>query len=89
MAKQKLTPWFRMDQSPVREGEYEGREKRTGQRLVVYWRKLDDSPKPDWYYDKGYLGPFHCWQSARADITAWRGLAAKPSPAPAPEGAQP
>lgn len=84
MAKQKLTRWFRMDQSPVREGEYEGREKRTGMRVVVFWRKLHDTPKADWYYDKGFLGPLHCWQSARADITAWRGLAAPAPKEPTP-----
>jgi hypothetical protein len=69
-----LTPWFRMDQKPVREGEYEGRDKRTGLRLVVYWRKLTDEPKPGWYYQKGILGPFNLWADATKDMTAWRGV---------------
>lgn len=72
----KRTRWFGMWIKPAREGEYEGRERRTGLTIVVYWRKLDDEPKPGWYYWKGMLGPFNLWQSADKDMTAWRGLSA-------------
>lgn len=72
----KLTKWIDMQIKPTLEGEYEGREKLTGARLVVYWRKPDDEPKPGWYYWKGILGPFNLWQSAGKDMTAWRGLSA-------------
>jgi hypothetical protein len=64
---------------PTREGEYEGREKRTGFVIPVYWRKLTDEKKPGWYYWKGVLGPFNLWQAADLDMTAWRGLAENPN----------
>jgi hypothetical protein len=64
--------WRNLDRKPKYVGEYEGKEKDTGLRLVVYWRQLDDTPAPDWYFDKGNLGPFKLWESARERITAWR-----------------
>jgi hypothetical protein len=67
-----------MQHKPTREGEYEGREKRTGATLVVYWRTLTDETKPGWYYQKGCWGPFLLWQDAAKDMTAWRGLSAPP-----------
>lgn len=69
-----MTPWFKMTQKPVRFGEYEGRERGSRRRVPVYWRKLTDEPKPGWYYDSGFLGPFHLWKDAGDTITAWRGL---------------
>lgn len=71
----KRTPWFGMGQKPVREGEYEGREVGSGMTIVVYWRTLEDTGAPGWYFDKGYWGPFHMWESATKHMTAWRGLA--------------
>lgn len=75
MANLQLTPWFRMNQKPVREGEYEGRDRLNPSCLrVVFWKRLQDTPAPGWYYDKGYYGPFKLWQDATNDITAWRGV---------------
>jgi hypothetical protein len=80
MAK-KFTPWFKMNQNPVRTGEYEGLASLGGHRLVVHWRRLQDTDKYDWYFEKGSLGPFNLWESARRHMTAWRGLTS-----PAPKG---
>lgn len=74
----RFTPWFRMDQKPVRDGEYEGRCKLTGARMPVFWRRLDDTPAPGWYFWKGVLGPFNCWESAEHRMKGWRGLREKP-----------
>lgn len=79
MSRAELTPWFGMSESPVRQGEYEGREKGSRATLRVYWRKLDDETEPDWYFAAGYYGPFRLWESASRKITAWRGLAKEPT----------
>ncbi|UCF25211.1 MAG: hypothetical protein JSV72_07345 [Ralstonia sp.] len=74
-----MTPWFGMGQNPVRPGEYEGREKRTRCRIVVHWRKLEDTDHYDWFFYRGVLGPFNMWESARDKMTAWRGFAQPPA----------
>jgi hypothetical protein len=74
-----FTRWFRMTEFPSREGEYEGREAGSRGLIPVFWKRLDDTPKADWYFDAGYLGPFRCWKSARENMTAWRGLAENPA----------
>jgi hypothetical protein len=70
-----LTAWFPVSMKPKRAGEYEGRERRTRQRIPVHWRKLDDTDHFDWYVHKGFLGPFSLWESVSHKITSWRGLA--------------
>jgi hypothetical protein len=79
----KFTAWYPMATKPVRFGEYEGREKGSGLRMPVYWRQLQDEPNPGWYFDKGYLGPFHLWEPAEKRMTGWRGLKENPNKEPA------
>lgn len=69
-----ITPWFKLHQQPVREGQYEGREVGSRLRVPVYWRTLTDESKPGWYFDAGALGPFKLWSDASKKITAWRGM---------------
>jgi len=64
--------WRNLTRKPKHKGEYEGREIGSGMRLVVHWHHLDGSIAPDWYFDKGVLGPFKLWESARGRINAWR-----------------
>jgi hypothetical protein len=78
----KFTQWFPMSANPVRPGKYEGREKRTGLRMPVHWRKLGDTPQADWYFHKGSLGPFTLWEAAGEKMSGWRGLAEKPKDQP-------
>ncbi|NPT50765.1 hypothetical protein GNZ10_13770 [Ralstonia sp. 3N] len=74
-----MTPWFRMSQSPVYPGKYEARERHTGLRFDVYWKKLEDTNHHDWFIYKGVLGPFNLWESARDRMTSWRGLTQPPA----------
>lgn len=78
MSYAKRTQWFDMAEKPSRPGQYEGLEKGTGNGLVVYWRQLEDTDAPQWYFDKGNWGPFRLWESASKHMTAWRGLEKKP-----------
>jgi hypothetical protein len=82
----KKTAWFAMPVKPIRFGEYEGKEKRTGCVMPVFWRKLQDESKPGWYFYKGVFGPFNMWESAESKMSGWRGLALPPAPTEASRG---
>ena len=75
----KYTRWFKLNEKPVRDGEYEGKTIVGGLRTRIFWRHLQDTDKPGFYFWKGVLGPFNCWESAEGQINTWRGLAQKPS----------
>lgn len=74
----RFTAWYAMTTNPSRQGKYEGREKGSGLRVPVYWRKLQDETHAGWYFYKGVLGPFNLWESAEGKMSGWRGLAEKP-----------
>lgn len=73
-----VTQWYGMKHKPVRQGKYQAREKGTGFAMDVYWRKLDDTETPDWYFYNGIFGPFRLWEAASNKMTSWRGLASQP-----------
>lgn len=79
VSKDQVTPWFNMKQKPVWEGQYQGREARSRAVVDIFWRTLQDTTKPGWYFRKGVLGPFLCWENAEGKVTSWRGLANKPN----------
>lgn len=79
MSNYQVTDWFGMKQKPGREGQYQGREKRSRAVIDVFWRTLEGETKPGWFVHKGVLGPFNCWESAEGKVTSWRGLVYKPT----------
>lgn len=75
-AKPKLTPWFRPDQKPVRDGVYRAQDRTMNCHCC--WIELEYR-RGEWFSNLCEPDRFstHFWQR---DLKRWRGLAENPSP---------